>query len=263
MTVRPASHRCAARALRLPIAATAAAVLALGPASAAWAHIHPDPAAVEAGTEATVGFAVEHGCDGSPTTKVEIQMPEGSTGISGVDGDGFTSSVDDLVVTFEGGPLDAETEKSFEVNFTAPDEPGEVPVKIVQTCEEGQLDWIEVAADGEEEPDHPAPMLTITEGTPTEEDGDHHAEDHTESTETTAADDHHAEESTATTVAGDDHHAEEGATEEDDDSSSAPLIIGGIVLLAAVGGGGYALAKRNASKGSGPSDGSGDSPDAA
>jgi len=73
---------------RLPIAAAAATAAALAVASPAFAHIHTDPAAVEAGTEATVGFIVEHGCEGSPTVKVEIQLPDGATDISGVDGGG-------------------------------------------------------------------------------------------------------------------------------------------------------------------------------
>lgn len=252
--------RSAARRLRLPVAVVAGTALALGPATAAFAHIHADPPAVAAGEEATVSFGVEHGCGESPTTKVEIQLPEGSSGISGVDDGGFTSSVDGMVVTFEGGPLDAETEQDFAVTFTAPDEAGDVPVKIIQTCEEGELDWIEVAAEGEAEPEHPAPILAITEGTPTGEEGDHHAEEgggtdhHAEETATTEAD-HHAEE-TETTEA--DHHAEEGEAAEgaadadgDDDggSSSLPWILGGVATLAIAGGGAY-LAGRN--KGAGP-----------
>ena len=227
--------RSTARHLRLPLAVAAGLTVALAPATAALAHIDPEPAAVEAGAEATVSFTVEHGCDGSPTTKVEIQVPDGAMGISGVDGGGFTSSVEGQVVTFEGGPLDAETPQAFEVTFTAPEEAGEVPVKIIQTCEEGSIDWIEVAAEGGEEPEHPAPILTITAGAPTgEEGGDHHAEEGT--TETTEAD-HHGEEGEASEGTTDE------AAESEDEGSSTPWIIAGLGVAAA-GALGFWLATR-------------------
>ena len=139
------------RHLRLPIAAVTATAVSLFLAGPAFAHIHTDPAAVQAGTDATVGFIVEHGCAGSPTTKVEIQMPDGFTNIEGIDGGGFTATVDGQVVTFAGATLPDKTEQAFKVSFTAPDEPGEVPVKLVQTCEQGSNDWIQVQAEGEPE----------------------------------------------------------------------------------------------------------------
>lgn len=259
----PSTSRHLTHRLRLGAAVAAGAAVVLVPATAAFAHIDPEPTAVEAGAEATVSFTVEHGCDASPTTKVEIQAPDGASGISGVDGGGFTSSVDGQVVTFTGGPLDADTPQAFAVTFTAPDEAGEVPVKIIQTCEEGSIDWIEVAAEGGEEPEHPAPILTITAGTPTgEEGGDHHAEETTETTEA----DHHAEESTETTEA--DHHAEEGeatettatdTSESDDGGSSTPWVIGGVTVLAAAVFG-FALAMRKKGGPSAGPDAGGDAP---
>ncbi len=244
---------------RLPLAAAAATGAAVLIAAPAWAHIHTDPSAIQAGKEATVGFIVEHGCDGSPTTKMEIQLPEGATGISGVDADGFTATVDGQIVTFAGGSLPDETEHAFEVTFTAPEDPGEVPVKIIQTCEEGSTDWIEETVDGEEEPEHPAPVLTITEGAPTGEEGDHHEE---------AGDDDHDEEASSTTAGESDHHEEEeeattttaASTETtttvavggagdasdggDDDGSNTGLLVGiGALVVAGGAGGVYAFRK--------------------
>jgi uncharacterized protein YcnI len=256
------------RRYRFPIAlaaATATALLIAGPASA---HIHTDPEAVEAGSDATVGFIVEHGCEGSPTTKVEIQMPDGFTDIAGVDAAGFTSSVSGQVVTFSGGTLPDKTEQAFQVSFTAPDQAGEVPVKLIQTCEEGSLDWIETQAPGEEEPEHPAPVLTITEGAPTsgQTEGGH---DHDE-TATTEADHDHAEEGAATTTEAADHdHDETAATDadadsdSDDSSSTAPIIAGVAVAVVVIGGGAYLISRRKGSggaDGTSPTDGTG--PDA-
>jgi len=231
--------------LRFPIAITAATGAALLFAAPAFAHIHPDPAAIQEGTEATVGFTVEHGCKDSPTTELEIQMPDGFTGIKGVDAGGFTAKVDGQVVTFAGATLPNDKEMAFQVTFTAPDEPGEVPVKIVQTCEEGSLDWIEVQADGEAEPEHPAPVLTITEGAPTGDEGGHDhdaagADDHDhDATETTEAGHDHAEESTSTTLAAHD----EAASDSDDSSSTGAIIAGVAVAVVVIGGGGYLISR--------------------
>ena len=241
-----------ARHLRLPFATVAATALALGVAGPAWAHIHTEPSAVQAGTKATVGFTVEHGCETSPTTKMEIQLPDGSSDISGVDGNGFTSSVDGQVVTFAGGEVADGTEATFSVSFTAPDESGEVPVKIIQTCAEGVNEWIEVQADGEPEPESPAPLLTITAGAPGEGEGEHgHDEGATDTTEaehghdeesasTTEAEHGHDEEATSTTVAV---GTTAGDEDGDDSSSSAPLVIGGIAAVVVLGGGGVLYAR--------------------
>lgn len=230
------------RHLRLPLTAAAATAVALCVAGPASAHVHTDPSAVQAGAKATVGFTIEHGCEGSPTTKMEIQLPDGTSAISGVDGNGFTSSVAGQVVTFTGGEVPDGTEAAFQVAFTAPDEAGDVPVKVIQTCAEGVNEWIEVQAEGEAEPESPAPVLTITEGAPSESDTEHGHDEGT--TETTEAEHGHDEEATTTTVAATPAGDEDG----DDDSSSAPLIIGGIAALAVIGGGGALYARSKASK---------------
>jgi uncharacterized protein YcnI len=225
------------RHLRFPLtaAATAAALCVAGPVAA---HVHTDPSAVQAGKEATVGFTIEHGCDGSPTTKMEIQLPDGSSGISGVDADGFTSAVAGQVVTFTGGEVADGTEASFQVTFTAPDEAGEVPVKVIQSCAEGVNEWIEVAAEGEAEPESPAPLLTITSGAPSESDAEHSHDD----------EQGHDEKASSTTIAITPIANEEADDAGDDDSSSAPLVFGGIAAIAILGGGGALYARSKAQR---------------
>ncbi len=230
-----------ARRLRLPLLAATTTAIALCVAGPAAAHIHTDPESVPAGAEATVGFAIQHGCDGSPTTKVEIQLPDGASGISGVDGNGFTSSVDGQVVTFSGGELPDGTEASFQVTFTAPNQPGDVPVKLIQTCAEGVHEWIEVQAEGEAEPESPAPVLTITPAAPSATTTTTQAADTTTTapaTETTQA-------VTTTTVAPASTTDDAG---EDGDDSSAPLVIGGIAALVVLGGGGALYARSRAGR---------------
>ena len=173
--------------LRIPLAVAAGVGIALCLAGSASAHIHTDPEEVKAGTENTVGFIIEHGCDGSPTTKIELQLPTGISNISGVDGNGFTAAVDGQVVTFSGGTLPDDTEQAFEVTFTAPSEAGTIDVPMVQTCEEGSTDWIEPEVEDQPEPEHPAPQLVMAANS--------------DATTTTAADGSSTTEATPTTTA--------------------------------------------------------------
>lgn len=151
-----------------PIRRLAAAVIggtcvaALLGVSVASAHIDPDPTSVVAGTAVTVGFGVEHGCDGSNTVEVAFKVPEDVTDAQAVDKPGWTTSTADGIVTFSDGDLDADTPETFSLTFTAPTTAGTIHFPIVQTCVVGQLAWIEIAAEGQPEPEHPAPALIVT-----------------------------------------------------------------------------------------------------
>jgi uncharacterized protein YcnI len=239
--------------LRIPLTIAAAVGVALCIAGPAWAHIHTDPEEVKAATENTVGFIIEHGCDGSPTTKVELQLPTGVTGISAEDVDGFTAGVDGQVVTFSGGNLPDDTEQAFPVTFTAPSDAGTLDVPLIQTCEEGSTDWIEPEVEGQPEPEHPAPQVVVTanpDATTTTTTA--------EGTTTTAA----AEGSTTTAAPAASTTTAPDSTvvvdEDDDDSSNTPLIVGAvIVILAAIGGAVYYLRSKDRDGAAGP-----DGPDA-
>lgn len=163
------------------------------------------------------------------------------------------------MVTFTGGPLDAETAKTFQVRFTPPATPGDVPVKIVQTCEQGQLDWIEVAEAGEPEPEHPAPVLKVTEGVPTPAE---ERTDHDHDAAGSSSDDHDPEDHDAAAgaargheaddaehggdAAGADHDAGREAATDDDSGSNAPLFIGigAAVVVVGVGAALYLRSRR-------------------
>lgn len=155
------------RGLRRVTALAAGVGFSLSLAAPAFAHVDADPLAVQAGTSATVGFTIEHGCDSSPTTGLKMQFPAGYTAIAPVDKAGWTASVAGNVVTFTGGPLDATTKDSFSVKVTAPADASTTYVPIVQTCVKGELDWITIPQDGQPEPEHPASMIKVTAGAPT------------------------------------------------------------------------------------------------
>ncbi|WP_374457933.1 YcnI family protein [Nocardioides sp.] len=230
------STRTLARACALPAATAAIALVVAAPASA---HVGATVTDASAGAFTVATFSVPHGCEGSPTTKIEIQVPESvlsvtptrnpyyelestitqldepTTDAHGNEVTERTSSITYTATT----PLPDGERDTFELSFQVPDAEGEVlAFPTIQTCAKGSTDWIEVAAEGQDADalEHPAPSFEIL---PASGEG-HHGEAASEEPEATEA------------------------TEADDTDSSAALgwagLAAGLVGLAA---GGLALAR--------------------
>jgi uncharacterized protein YcnI len=214
-------------------ATTATVVLFAG--GIASAHIDPDPIAIQAGTAATVSFKVEHGCDGSPTTSMKFQIPDGVTDAAGVAKDGWTATLTGNTLEFAGGPLAADQEDHFDISFTAPATAGDIRFPVIQTCEVGELDWIEVAEEGAAEPEHPAPTIKITEGAPTAEELTPAPEDE-EGTEGTVVATSDTVVPVVTTVPAD---------SSDDSSNTGTIVLVAAIVVVVLVGGGIALSRRN------------------
>lgn len=263
----------------LVVAAALAGVIVAAPA--AVAHVEPGPKAAEAGTRTTIGFVVEHGCDGSPTVRVRFLLPDGVTDPEPEAPDGWTGSVSGQEVTFEGGPLAADVEGVFGVAMSLPPQPGTVYFPFIQTCEQGELAWIAIPEGGAPEPENPAPALLVTDGPPTPEElagtqpvplpepvPDTSAAP-TTAAPTTAATTVTTVAATTTTAASATTSAAPATTEpaattapatttsasgeaapatDDDDSSPVGLIIAGVVVLAVLAGGGVFLARRRSAQ---------------
>ncbi|MEY2583149.1 MAG: periplasmic copper chaperone [Ilumatobacteraceae bacterium] len=192
------------------------------------AHIDPDPIAMQAGTSGTVAFNVEHGCDGSPTIDMKFEIPADVSGVKPVDKDGWTATLTGNVLEFKGGPLPADKADHFDISFTAPSLPGEIRFPVIQTCEKGELAWIEVAQEGAPEPQHPAPTIKITQGPPT-------AADLTPTPDATTASD-----GTLVATSGTDTPISPSVTTTAADNSSntgaiVGVIIGAVIVVAGVG----------------------------
>lgn len=171
-----------ARLLAAP-AAAGLAVLALAEPASAHVSISPSTTAAGAYTVLTVG--VPHGCEGSPTTRVAIQIPEEilsvvptrhplwevtkqkkrlAEPVTDAYGNKVTER-DAVVVYTANSPLPDGYRDAFELSLQLPDEEGATLVfPSIQTCKKGETAWAEVAADGQdpEELEHPAPTVTIT-----------------------------------------------------------------------------------------------------
>jgi uncharacterized protein YcnI len=165
-------------------ALTAAAAALLIAVPAANAHITMKSDNTSAGGYAYVTFHVPHGCEESPTTKVELQLPEGVTSfvperspfwkvdvatkqpsddMKSQDGKAITE-VPDVVTWTAITPLPHDQLDVLGASVKLPDTEGQVNFPLVQTCAKGSPSWTEIQADGADEPEHPAPSLTLTAG---------------------------------------------------------------------------------------------------
>lgn len=143
-----------------PVAGLALVLLAAAPA---LGHVEPEVSTVPAGSLATVDFTVEHGCEGSPTVKMEFQVPDGITDAQPAEKAGWTGALVDGVVTYTGGSLPADQEDTFAVRFTVPDQVQAVLMfPMIQTCETGSIDWIQTEGEAE----RPAPRVVVGEPDP-------------------------------------------------------------------------------------------------
>ncbi|MCD4535888.1 YcnI family protein [Nocardioides sp. cx-169] len=173
-------------AARLGAPLGAAALLTLGLAAPASAHVTITPSETEAGASTVLTVSNGHGCEGSPTTGVTIQMPEQINAVTptrnplydvtktmeklpepvtDAHGNEITERVATVVYTAK-TPLPDGYRDTFELSVQLPDTPGvTLAFPVIQTCEEGESAWVEVPAEGQDpdELERPAPTVTLTE----------------------------------------------------------------------------------------------------
>lgn len=177
-------RRTLARTVALPAAVAGFGLLAAAPA---LAHVGVSPSSGPAGSYTVLTFSVPHGCEGSPTTKIAINIPEQvvsvtptrnalwdvsktmvqlETPIQPEEGDQITERVGAVVYTAK-TPLPNGYRDAFELSLQLPeDAAGEtLAFPVTQTCVKGETLWNETFAEGEPEPAHPAPTVTVTEAT--------------------------------------------------------------------------------------------------
>jgi periplasmic copper chaperone A len=218
--------------IKTTIAATAATTLALVPA--AYAHVTVTPTESPADGYALLQFTGPHGCDGSSTTGIRVQIPENvpsatpqvhpgwtlSTKEGPKDevelfGETITEGVSEVSWTADAEPLPDDYLDIFSIEVKLPAGEGEqIAFPVIQTCQKGETRWIEVAGPGETEEDleSPAPVVALT--APAEDahggggaDAVEGSEEHDAGTETETA-----------------------AEPEEDDGGSDGLAIAGLVL---------------------------------
>jgi uncharacterized protein YcnI len=164
----------------LRAAALAAAVVPI--ALPALAHVTLERAEAPADSYYIAVLRVPHGCAGSPTEKLRVQIPEGVTGVKPQPKPGWQLAIETARVDppIKDGHGNVITETVREVDWTGrlpdayydefrmsvklPDKPGTTLYwKIVQECEKGLHRWIEVPEAGKASRDYrePAPALLL------------------------------------------------------------------------------------------------------
>jgi uncharacterized protein YcnI len=237
------------RRLAVLPAAGALTLTVTGPASA---HVTVTPSTTAAGAYTVLTVSVPHGCDGSPTTKVAVQIPESIVSVTPtrnpfydvdkvmekldqpIEGEGgqITERVAQVVYTAK-TPLPDGQRDAFELSLQIPEDAAGQTLTFpsIQTCEQGETAWTEVPAAGqsEEELEHPAPAFEVTEATGA---GDHGVDPGSDAAG--AVEDHADDESPSTSAV---------VSTTDDDSSNTLGILGLVAGLLGLALGGIAVAR--------------------
>jgi len=175
--------------MRVRTTMVAAAAISLVAAAPAAAHITIDPAEAPADGYATLQVQVPHGCDGSATKAIRVQIPESVPSVTPqvhpgwkvttkdgpkdaveLHGETVTSGVKEVVWTAtDAGPLPDGRLDLFGMSVKLPVGKAGDPVYFptVQQCVQGKSAWIQIPQAGEsgEELESPAPEVTLTAAT--------------------------------------------------------------------------------------------------
>lgn len=165
---------------------TIAGCALLAGATTGFAHIVLETSSAPAGSSYKAVLQVGHGCQGSATTAVTVQIPAGFQGARPYPKAGWTLAVKTGKLA---KPYDSHgkqvTEDITQISWTAaskeaalqdawfdefalrgklPETAGPLWFKVLQTCESGSADWSEVPATGTSTKGlkSPAPLLEVT-----------------------------------------------------------------------------------------------------
>jgi uncharacterized protein YcnI len=175
------------RRLLFVLATTGFALVAL--AAPAWAHVSVSPTTATKGDFVTLTFQVPNEEANANTTKVEVQFPQDhpisdasvqpvtgwtikvdskklATPITTADGDTLDSSVNTVTWTASAAAAIKPGEfQQFRVSIGVPDDADSLSFPAIQTYSDGtKVSWIEQTPPGGPEPEHPAPVVTLTSG---------------------------------------------------------------------------------------------------
>jgi len=150
---------------------TTLAALALAtPLLGAHAHVTLEQAQAPAGSMTKAVLRVGHGCNGSATHTVTVQLPAGFRGAKPVpkagwalalqkaplaqpyDSHGRSITEDVTQISWTARSREAWLEDAYYDEFTVrgqlPSQPGPLWFKVTQLCEQGRWDWAEIPASG-------------------------------------------------------------------------------------------------------------------
>ncbi|WP_063794399.1 YcnI family protein [Kitasatospora sp. MBT63] len=173
---------------RLAAASVLAGATLLASAVPAFAHVTVQPGTAAQGAYTAVAFRVPDESDTASTTKLEVTLPADhpvasvatrplpgwtataektklATPLKTDDGDEITEAVSKITWTADANAKIAPGQfQDFAVSLgPLPTDTDKIVFKALQTYDDGTVvRWIEESKDGRPEPEHPAPVLTLT-----------------------------------------------------------------------------------------------------
>ena len=165
------------------IGATTAALLALP--GIAQAHVTVQPGSAEGGGFSVVSFRVPNERDNASTTQLRVTLPQDqpigsvqttpvpgwriSTATRQLDqplemfGEQLDTVISEVTWTATGGGIRPGQFQDFDLSLGQLPKSGKLVFNTLQTYSSGEkVNWNQVSADPSVEPEHPAPVLTIT-----------------------------------------------------------------------------------------------------
>lgn len=133
--------------------------------SFAAAHVTLETREAQAGSSYKAVLRVPHGCDGSATTGIRVQLPEGfraakampkagwtlstlKKAVTPYDSHGKQISSDVVEISWQGGKLPDDQYEEFVFRGNLPAQGEMAWFKVLQSCEQGRTDWVEIPANG-------------------------------------------------------------------------------------------------------------------
>lgn len=150
-----------------------------------FAHVTLETPSAATGSYYKAVLKVGHGCDGSPTTGIRVDLPEGvqlarpmpkagwtvtaaKGAVTPFDNHGKSVSVDTRSISWTGGSLPADFYDEFVFQTRISAKPGPLYFKVKQTCQNGSTDWSAIPAAGQDPHTLPTPAAVL-EVTPAEQ----------------------------------------------------------------------------------------------
>ena len=153
------------------LAIAALVLLVLTMTGGARAHVVLTEPVGAPGDHYTGHFRVGHGCSGSPTIALRIEIPAGVSMVMPEETAGWTLASERdgnriKAVSWTGGTIAPDKPGVFAITMMLPDKQGQLLFPATQTCQSGQEYWSEApATTGKAK--RPAPVLTVTNDTVT------------------------------------------------------------------------------------------------
>jgi periplasmic copper chaperone A len=150
-------------ARRMAVGLGTIAVVTVGFAVPAWAHVEAELGEVSPTGRAEITFGFQHGCDGAATTALRIQVPEGVSDITLEPVEGFTPNVSDTEFGWSGGSVPDGEEAAFTATAQLTGEEGDViAFPTIQQCGDVEEAWVEPPETSTgDESTNPSPSIVL------------------------------------------------------------------------------------------------------